>query len=369
MEHVQELVGRSSRSVRLLAAAAVAVLGTGAAAASGPQPRTLVTFPGVARSFDADAGRVAWIDSAWVLRVRSLRSGAETAIHYTNPYEEVPSFSGGPPLVLRSRRLLWLSTRGHSLLEYLDHVYVAAVGAMSGHRVANVEHGEGIDGGYVAGLAGDDSGFAYGIVTVKDVSTEQQHSYQVSGGGVWTLAGMTPQRLPGAPPAIVLAESAGRVAIAPVDTGERQNGTPAAAGTVEIRNATTGALVSSVSPAGAVRAAALTPAFLAVLVGRRIVRYDAASGQLLGSTPVPVDTAADLDASGAWIAFRRAHAVCVLDTRAGRISTVATTPWQPTGVALDGRTLAWAESRRIAPGKVSKKTFEARIRTLALLVG
>jgi len=370
MERLQELVTRSFRVIclGLFATVVFTALGAGASPAGGPLPATVISFPGVARSFAAAAGRVAWIDTAWVLHVRSVRSGVETTIRYTNPYEEIPSFSAGPPLVLEPRQLLWLSTRGTGSLEDADHVYVASVGATHGRRVANTVHGERVDGGYVAGLAGDSAGFAYGIVTVKAVPAAE-HRYQVSGGGVWTLTGATPRQLPGAPPAIVLAESAGRVAIAPVDNGERQEGTPLAAGTVEIRNATTGAVVSSVTPTGAVRAAALTPTTLAVLAGGRIARYDAATGKLLGTTPAPADTAAELDAAGMQLAFRRTRSVDVVDLTSGRISKLVPTSWRPAGVALDGLTLAWVEQRRIAPGNVSKKTYTTRIRTLALQRG
>lgn len=358
-----------------VAAASVAVLGTGAAAAGGPQPATLLAFPGVARAFGADAGRVAWIDSAWALHVRSLRSGVETKILYTNPYEEIPMFRSGPRLVLEysatrlvlePRRLAWISTRGAGMFEYAEHIYIAAVGATHGRRVANVLHGDGTDGGYIMGLAGDAAGFAYGVAMVKPIGPDQQF-FQVSGGGVFTLTGATPRKLPGAPPAIVLAETANRLAIAPLDTNQSTDGTPLATGSIEIRNATTGALVSSVTPAGVLRAATLTPTTLAVLAGSRIVRYDIASGQLLGSTPVPTNTAADLESSGTRIAFRRTRSVAVLDATTGRISTVVATPWRPTSVALDGPKLTWAERLRIAPGDVfdqSKKDFTTRVKTI-----
>jgi hypothetical protein len=369
MEHLQELVARRYRTTRCRALAAavasIAVLGTGAAAASGPRATTVVTFPGVARSFDADAGRVAWIDSAWILHVRPLRSGAGTTIRYTNPYQEVPSASAGPPLVLGRRRLLWLSTRGVAMFEDADRVYVASVGATRGRRLTNAVHSEGGAGGYVTGLAGDDAGFAYGTVTVDQTETEVTR-YQVSGGGVWTLAGAMPRRLPGAPPAVVLAESAGRIAIAPVDTGRRGTGTPVAGHSVEIRNATTGAVVSSVSTTGAVRAAALSPTTLTVILDGRLAYYRVADGRLLGYAAIPADTAAELDGAGARVAFRRTRSIGVADTTSGRVSTVVTTSWRPTGVALDGGTLAWAESRRVAPGEVSRKTYTARVRTLVL---
>lgn len=362
MEHLQDLVVR--RRGLLALAASVAVLGTAAAAASGPAP-TLVTFPGVAQSFAAAAGRVAWIDSAWAVHVRSLRSGAETKILYTDPSKELPSLISEPRLVLEPNRLLWLSTRSAGMFYDADRIYVAAVGATHGRRIASVLHGEGVDGGYITGVAGDAGGFAYGMVTVSHGTTNQT-LYQASGGGVWTLVGTTPRRLPGAGPAYVLAESAGRIAIAPVDTDERKDGTPVAAGTIEIRNAITGALVSTISPAGAFRAATLTPTTLAVLVGNNVVRYAVPSGRLLGSTAVAADTASALASGGGRIAFRRTRSIGVLDATSGRMSMVMAATGRPVGVAIGAQTLAWAESSRIAPGEAPKKTFMTRIRTTAL---
>lgn len=207
-----------------------------------------------------------------MLHFRSRRSGAETTIRYTNPYQEVPSLTKGRSLVLGPSRVLWLWHGTHTVggFEDADHVYVAAVGATRARPVAKTLHGDGGsgDGGagaYLAGIAGTGTGFAYGLVKVAE--TQDQSHFQVDGGSVLVLTGTTPRLLPGAPPAIVLAENAGRVAIAPVDMGQHESGTPLAAGTVEIRNATTGALVSSVTPTGTLRAATLTPTMLVVLSG------------------------------------------------------------------------------------------------------
>lgn len=352
--------------------AAVAI-GAGAATADPSPAKTLVTFPGIARAFAYDAGRVAWIDSAWALRIRTVRTGAERKILYTNPYEEIPDFpaeitpflAANRRLVLERRRLVWRSTRGRSLAEAADHVYIGTVDAGRGRRVATEVHTDGWVGGYVTGIAGDGSGFSYGVVTVEQVAPESDRTHVV-GGSLWLIVDGRLRRVPDTPPAIVFARAAGRVAIAPVDLNERSGGDPVPAGTVEIRNATTGALISTFS-VGRVRAVALSREIAAVLVGRRIKRYDVVSGQLLGLTVVPADTAFDLDMAADRIVFRPKSAINVLDASTGRISTAATTtPWRPSGVAVDGRTVSWAESRRIAPGEVSKKTFRTRIRTAAL---
>jgi hypothetical protein len=346
----------------------VATSGLGAARAATPRPVTVTSFAGFARELDVAAGRVAWIDSAWALRMRSLRSGVETKILYTNPYNELPSTSPAPRLLLEPRRSVWLSTRATGMFDIADRVFLAAGDSPRAQRIASTGRLDGFDGGYVTGVAGDSSGFSYGIVVVKKIG-ENPETYQVSGGGVWAAAGAAPRRVPGAAPSIVLAYAAGRVAIAPVDTSARANGRPVAAGPLEIRNATTGSLVSGVSPGGAVRAAALSPTTLTLLVGSRVERYDVASGMLLGSTTVPGDIVAELRISGERIVFRRTHSIGLLDAATGRVATLTATSWRPTGVAIDGRTVAWAETRRIAPGEPSKKTFAARIRALTLPAG
>lgn len=337
-----------------------------AGAAAGAAPvKAVVTFPGIARAFAFDAGRLAWIENTWELRIRTLRTGTQHTIRYTNQYEEIPDFSGRRRLVMEQRRLLWLSTRGRGMSEDADHVYGATVDAVRGRRLTTEAHVEGWVGGYVVGVAGDASGFSYGVVTLKETKPGGDR-YQVADGGVWSVADGTKRKVPGAPPAFVLARAAGRVAIVPANTSELPAGAPFDTGKVEIRNATTGTVISNFS-SGRVRALALSKEVAVVLVGRRINRYEVASGRLLGSTAVPGETGTDLDIEADRIVFRTSRSIKLLDAATGRVTTVATTtPWRPSGVAIDGRTVAWTESMRIAPGDVSRKTFRTRIRTVTL---
>src|SRR5215217_8550564 len=59
------------------------VPGTDASTSLGT-PIVVTTFPGIAYDFDVGGQRVAWIDSAWVLRSRSFRNAATTSIRYTD---------------------------------------------------------------------------------------------------------------------------------------------------------------------------------------------------------------------------------------------------------------------------------------------
>jgi hypothetical protein len=106
---------------------------------------------------------------------------------------------------------------------------------------------------------------------------------------------------------------------------------------------------------------------VAVLTVNRINRYRVSDGELVGSTPVPADTAAELEATVGHAVFRTRHSVRLIDLSTGTMRTLATTTsWQPTAVAIDGRTVSWAESRRVAPGEPSRRTFQTRIRTLVV---
>jgi hypothetical protein len=111
----------------LVAVAAIAA-STGDAR-SGAAPATVAGFPGIVRAFSENSGRIAWIDSAWILRVRGLRGGTVHSIRYTSFYQEIPDLSGQRRLIAEGRRLLWISTRGTAMFIDADHVYAADVAA------------------------------------------------------------------------------------------------------------------------------------------------------------------------------------------------------------------------------------------------
>jgi hypothetical protein len=351
--------------VVLLAVAALLI----AAAANGGrrsvEPTTVVSFPGIVYGFDENSGRATWIDSAWILRVRPLRGGVTHSIRYTKFYEEIPDQTWGSRLLAQGRRLLWVSVRGSGAGVDIDHVLTADVAASVGTRLANERHAEGADGSYVTGIAGDSTGFAYGVTKVA--LTSDQLAFRVVGGGVYTTVAAVARKLPDAPPSIVLATANGRVAAEPVSTEDRHTGIPVASGTIELRNLTSGTLISTIATPPA-RSAAMTTSIIAVLVGNRLTRYQIGNGQQVGAgTTLPPSTSPEMRANGRLLALRTAHSVLVIDLQTGRPRTVpAAKGWQVVGVALDSQTLSWAESRRIAPGEPSRKTFTTRIRMLPI---
>jgi hypothetical protein len=321
-------------------------------------PSTVVSFPGVVHTLDYDRGRVAWINTAWALHTRPLHGHGETKLIYTNPYWEVPA--SGRRSFLDGRRLVWISSRGTGTFDVTDHVYTATVSAKTGHRLVSAAHTDGAGGSYVTGLAGDALGFSYGISTV----TGSDENLQISGGGIWNVVAGRPRRVPDTAAAFVFARGAGRILTAPAETSQASGWTPFPSQTFEVRNAATGTIISTFTP-GKVDVAALAGTIAVVLRAGQIHRYDAETGQLIGSTNAPAGTAADLDADGSHVVFRTRNAIDMIDATTGRISTVARTgKWTPSAVAIRARTIVWAESQRVRPGEPSAKTFRSRIRAI-----
>jgi hypothetical protein len=358
-------MGPKKTTVALLAVAALLVVAGASGGRRSVEPTTVVSFPGIVHGYDESSGRAAWIDSAWILRLHSLRGGTTHSIRYTKFYEELPDAAWRPRLLLEGRRLLWLSVRGSGMGLDNDHVLTADLAASRGTRLANEDHAEGADGSYVSGIAGDATGFAYGVTKVA--LTSGQLAFRVVGGGIYTTTGAAPHALPGAPPSIVLAHANGRVAAEPVSTEERHTGFPVASDTIEIRNLTSGTVISTIATPP-VRSAAMTSSVIAVLVGSTLTRYQVGDGRQVGSvTTLPPSTSPEMRADGRLLALRTPHSVLVVDLQTGRLRTVpAAKGWQVAGVALDGQTVSWAESRRIAPGEPSRKTFTTRIRMLPI---
>jgi hypothetical protein len=318
------------------------------------------SFDGIARALDFDRGRVAWIDSAWALRAQSLRVGGEAKLLYTSSYEEVPEM--GRRLFVGGQRLVWLSSRGSGTFAVNDHVYTATVGGKKGRRLFSAAHTDGAGGSYVTGLAGGASSFTYGVVTV----TGPDGDLSVSGGGIWNIVAGTPRRVPGVPPSFVFARGSDRILTAPAEVSQQTGWIPLPAATLEVRNATTGAVISSFD-VDRVGAAVLAGSVAVVFRAGRIYRYDGDSGELLGSTVAPAGTAAELDADGSRVVFRTRHSIELIDAATGRLSIVARTgAWSPSAVAVEGRTVVWAEAKRVKPGEPSKKTFRSRLRASAL---
>jgi hypothetical protein len=348
--------------VPVVAVAALAAAATGAGS-SAPQ-QLVVSFPGYVYSLGGGGGRIGWIDTGFSLRLRSITSSTVASIHYTNTAHEFPNY---PPalwqrrlVINRSGELWWSTTNTHQFVN-LDRVLFAARGAANASTLLKASHSYGGDGDFVAGIAGDAGGFAYGEVVV-DATTPDQVAYHVVGGGVFSVdARGKPTKLPGVAPAYLFARGAGLVVVEPVATDVNESAALRPSNMIEIRNVNDGSLVQSLSVAG-VRAAAVNQTTVALLVGRRLRRYRISDRSQLGSTTLPSSTAQELETDGTVAVARSSQAILVVNLATGRLRSLAVpAPWHPTGVAIVGGTLVWSESHGQTLGDPSSKTFTTRI--------
>ena len=293
-----------------------------------PRPRRLDASAVV--SFAYDHGRIAWMPrGCGRVRVRSLARGVTRSFATSG---RCASIARGIGLAAGRAYWTWRGAAGTRLL----------TGALRDPVVRSraVYPFDGSDGDVVRALAGDRRVFALGGTTYAEgVAT---------GGWVRRFVWGAPRETCAAP-----AQAAVAVAGALVAAADQA--------TAEVRAGATCALLARVSPAGAIRALALGDGVLALLIGgtdgtRRISRFDAESGALLGRSAVPRATAARLDLPGGRVAYRGRNAIRVLDLGSGASRTAWTPRRFPIGLSLEGRTLAWAGNRN----------DRARVWTLAL---
>jgi hypothetical protein len=206
-----------------------------------------------------------------------------------------------------------------------------------------------VSGSVVTAVGGDAATLAYTTVTFQ---SSGDCGSRVALGATRRVVGSTAVTVSGSVPAVQLAVSAGRVAAVPADLAICSAAVlaPAANGTVEIRAAIDGALLAGFSPAGTVRALALAGPRAVVLVeaadgSKRVERYDAATGALLGATPLTRGVAPDLDIAGEWIVYRTGRAIRLIDAVTGAKQLLFIAPVTPLGLSIESRRVAWAENR------------------------
>jgi hypothetical protein len=229
-------------------------------------------------------------------------------------------------------------------------VWTASLG---GHLAELETFAEAPDGGghQLTGIAGDRRVLALAWVGYR-LANECSPSclWEVTGGRVNRIVDGKQVRVPGVPPAAVLAVGAGRLATAPAAAswqGDTSTTRPAEDGPVNVVEADTGAPVVTVSPTGTVQALALSSDSLAVLLERAdgthaIERYAVPAGTLIASTPVNA-AARDLDVDGEWIVYRVWRQIRLLDS-AGSKHLLLRAPHPPTDASIEGDRVAWAEN-------------------------
>ncbi|HZT84550.1 MAG TPA: hypothetical protein VE984_03910 [Gaiellaceae bacterium] len=343
--------------VLCLALASVVVQAAGADEAG--NPRTLLTTRAPIRAFAQGSSRIAWIGAKWHVDVRGNGRRPKTVrLGTAHPY----TGNSGVPLHLAvaGTRVLWTRQGGGNLFE--TSVCVRKTGSGHAPKIVFLASSvrEGGPGSYFGPVVGVGSTLAYSAVDYECV--DQNDCSQLAEApsrvnGVFRVIGTSwSTQLPAVVPAATeLAVSGNRLALLPApeqvaatQLTDPSSPPPAAAGTaVQIRDATTGSLVTQFTPPGTVRALALSGGVAAVVddLGggtRAIERYDATTGALLGTTGnIAVGDA--LSASGHTLVYAVGGGkIEAMDFETGALRVIGVSPTPPIGLSIAGKRVAWA---------------------------
>jgi hypothetical protein len=173
---------------------------------------------------------------------------------------------------------------------------------------------------------------------------------EARGGGIYRVVGRrAPALVKGTTAAVAVACAGTSIAYVRAAPTAASTGRPVPSPSlpVEVRNATTGALVTSIAPTGTPIAIALSADVLALLEqtpsGMTLAWYDPAGGDSLGEIPVPATTSA-LAAGKSVVAFSVGRSIRVVETSGKRARVLATAARAPIGLTVDGLRVAWAEN-------------------------
>ena len=305
-------------------------------------------------TLDATTRPVALVvqDGQWLARARFCDGLAITVRHLRRGRPSSAGrcgdglLYGSPQLALASGRTLW-NVMGLGNFTY-NEVMTAAPGERPRHVAELVFDNADSTGEHLGAAAGDGPTLVFSSVKVGvDLSTCNPQGFRcarvVEGGRVWRVVGAKRVAVPGTPPTFLLAAWQRRIALVAAD---RVFASRRAGRAVEVRDSVTGRLLSRATPKGTVQALALAPSYVALLIdgprGRRIERRSAVTGALLGSTRVAA--AVDgISASDYGVVFRVGRSIRLLDSRTGRVRTVATARSEPVGASIETNRIVWAE--------------------------
>jgi hypothetical protein len=327
-------------------------------------PRTVLTIPGVIRSFAFGPQRLAWIEATWELRIRRLATGKTTTTRYTNQHFE----GADPSLVFSGSRPVWLGERG--IYSITDRVFTTTPAGQA-RAVEKVVHTTS-NGGFVTGISGDPTGGVYGVAILHDTSGTGAGPYDLAGGGVWTVGNGVSHRVPHLPPPAYLSRAGKTVALVPMaetTPGSPGQLTPTDTGTIAALPS--GSTLSTLTVSGTVEALALSQRFLFVLVtdgtATSIEIHDARTGKLLRRVSAPRISrlAPKLSAAGPWVVYHDQRTVSALNGATGRVTRVATTNWLVRQAAIQGTTVAWSEQKG-GGSETVRANYTSRLRELTL---
>jgi hypothetical protein len=339
------------------------------AAAAAKPAQVFVRTPGTITRMALDrSGRAAWIQLAASDQCYRIHRG--TLLQHQNVILTRCEPAPGPldisaqvgPIVASARtgssplHIAW-AQHGESYGETWASVWVPAPNR-GRVRLANFDifcGSDGCGGGGQVGLgrmlgamASNDGVVLYGVNDMATPATcppNQDCGPVVTGGRIrrihYTGGGVRVTTIPGAPAAARLATAGGRLA----EQLYTPQGAPAA--TIQVRDVATGALETTIALPGTLGAMAMSQTLLAVLVtdqsGSHLVRYDPATGALLGSTPMPatLDTST-LAVYGHRILYQTGQGMWIYRTDLGR--SIAVGIGARTNATLDRNGVRWVTS-------------------------
>jgi hypothetical protein len=358
--------------VLLAAAVSLATAAVSAAGAAGPHAVNLVSMDsGTISAFAQDGPLIAWFTPdpkhCNTVHVRSLANGLHAELPKQAGARNVTCrwAVGQSPVSLavaaKTSDVLW-TLRASSPLEFDYLVGAGTGGAGDEHErrfqeLAHTNRGAGL---WFGGVVGNGTTLAYGVTSV-DYEDEAgclagtaPCAMKIAGGGVYRVVGRQPPKLiPGTSPAVAVAASDGRIAY--VETGAiTKEGKPVAGAdaTIEVVDALSGRVASSIRPVGTPIAIALAPHVLATLekthLGLRLAWYALASSSrtATGSVPVAVATTPALTASDQLVVFHVGRSIRAVEIATGRVRSLVTAGAPPLGLSIEGSRLAWAENRK-----------------------
>ena len=346
----------------LLATAGLLVLaGTSTAAAAPPAPHTLrKSATGPIEAVAQDGGTIAWLSSGTKVcdEVHVLTPGLPDK---TLPQPSSGSMTchwdladGQPQLAFASRTATALWTLHESGPSPFDIVVTASVGGPE-RQVERLAHASDGTGEWLGGVTGSGKTLAYSWYDIEYVDklaclSGGSCKQKIADGGIRLVTRTGDQPLPGAPPALQLAASTGRLAYIPATIARSGHASAAADGSVNVVDGTTGIPLGRAFVHGIPAAIALSPHILAVLTQRgprdRISWFSADASTKLGSVLVSRRAATQLAASDQLIVYRVNQTLYGVSTATGRIQAlVGKTALDSVGPTLGNGQLVWADNQ------------------------
>ncbi len=199
------------------------------------------------------------------------------------------------------------------------------------------------------GADGDGATLAVGVSDAGSTGHECYCRFRVMGGGIFVVSDRKATKLAGAPVPAFVDVAAGRIALLEAARSFTQSWdfpVPPAQqpANVEVRDASSGALVSRFPVPGVALALALSRETVAILVAhegrKQVLRYDVRTGARLPGISVPHGTAV-IDVDGRTVVYRSGLDIYVVARNGLLRARAAATP---IGLSIEAGRVAWAEN-------------------------